>query len=320
MGLEIETEDDQKVTPHLAMTHKALQGGSANGRNISLLMKSAEMSEAIEKALEGLGLEGSVVKSAFYGQIRNVLQSALTDQFGGDDWDDWCYVEDFDDSTVVFCTDDGLFITSYKISDNGTVATLGETATPVTASVTYTETNGDIMLSDDAEDKLEEGVYTLVKSCTTNPSTVEHLKKMFERKQSEVIKMQEEITKAVDAAIAPLQKALDEQTVVLKAAQDKLAEYEAASVAAVEKARKEQLAAVRPADEVEELFKSLAPLSDEAFAVVVKGFAKEKAVSDQSDLMTETGVNGVGEQDQEKIDGVAAILKARYPQKTQGVK
>lgn len=313
MGLVIKSEDDDKVTPHLAMTHNELQGGAANGRNISLLMKSAEMSEAIEKALEGLGLEGSVVKAAFYGQIRNVLQSAVSDQFGGDDWDEYAYVEDFDDTTVVFCTNDGLFVVDYKISDNGTVATLGDEATPVTASVTYTETNGDIMLSDDAEDKLEEGVYTLVKSCTTNPSTVEHLKKMFENKQSEVIKMQEEITKAVNAAVAIEKAAFLEQAALLKSANDKLAEFEAAKVAAKVEVRKSELTAAKvPAEKLEAVLKSLSALDDESFAVQVDLLKAMASAVDTSDMMTETGIAGAGAESQEEVDRTTAILKARY--------
>lgn len=312
MTLIIKTEDDTKRTPHLALTHNDLQGGAANGRNVSLLMKSAEMSEAIEKALEGLGLEGSVVKAAFYGQVRSVLQTAITDQFGGSDWDEYAYVEDFDDSNVVFCTKDGLFIVSYQISDNGTVATLGDEATPVTASVTYTETNGDIMLSDDAEDKLEEGVYTLVKSCTENPSTVEHLRKMFEHKQSGVIKLQEEITKAVDAAVAIEKAAFAEQAELLKAAQDKLAEFEAAAVASVLKAREEALTAVVAADKVEALMKSLAPLDAEAFAAVVETFAVQKAAEAKSEMFQEAGVAGDGAKTADEVDATTAILKAKY--------
>lgn len=313
MGLVIKSEDDEKVTPHLAMTHNELQGGAANGRNISLLMKSAEMSEAIEKALEGLGLEGSVVKAAYYGQIRNVLQTAVSEQFGGDDWDDWCYVEDFDDSNVVFCTDDGLFITNYQLSDNGTVATLGDEATPVTASVTYTETNGDIMLSDDAEDKLEEGVYTLVKSCTTNPSTVEHLKKMFEHKQSEVIKMKEEITKAVDAAVAIEKAAFAEQAALLKAANDKLAEFEAAAVAAKVEVRKSELTAAKvPAEKLEAVLKSLSALDDESFATQVDLLKAMASAVDNSEMMQEAGVAGAGAESKEEVDRTTEILKARY--------
>lgn len=314
MTLVIKSKDTEDQTPHLAMTHKDLQGGSANGRNVSLLMKSAEMSDVVLKALESLGLAEEVTlnKSVFYGQIRSVLQVAVTEQFGGDGWDDYAYVEDFDESNVVFCTNEGLFIVGYTLSDNTTVATLGDEATPVTASVIYTETSGDIMLSDDAEDKLEEGVYTLVKSCTENPSTLDHLRKMFEHKQSEVIKMQEEITKAVDAAVAIEKAAFVEQAALLKAATDKIAEFEAAAVVQKQEVRKSALAAVLPAEQVEGVLKALEAVADEAFQAVVAGYAVQKAAVDNSDLLSETGVNGTGDADVKEVDRTTEILKAKY--------
>lgn len=317
MALIIKSEEDETRTPHLAMTHNELQGGAANGRNVSLLMKSAEMTEAIEKALEGLGLETDVVKATYYGQMRRVLQSAVQDQFGGDGWDHYAYVEDFDDTTVVFCTEDGLFVVTYTLSDNGTVAKLDDVATPVTAEVIYTETDGSILLSEDAEDKLEEGVYTLVKSCTENPSTIEHLKKMFADKQSEVIKLNEEITKAVDAAVAVEKAAFAAQEALLKAAQDKVAEFEKAAAEAVTKARHDSLVeAGQTTESAQEIVKSLAGVADEAFAVVLKGYQLQKAAEATNPLFNEQGVNGVGEPDQEKVDKVAEILKAKYQPKT----
>lgn len=317
MTLVIKTKDDEVRTPHLAMTHNELQGGAANGRNVSLLMKSAEMTETIQKALENLGLKEEVVinKSSFYGQIRSVLQSAVSKQFGGDGWDDYAYVEDFNDTTVVFCTSDGLFVVGYTLSDNTTVATLGDEATPVTASVIYTETSGDIMLSDDAEDKLEEGIYTLVKSCTENPSTREHLLKMFTNKQSEVIKMQEEITKAVTAAVAIEKAAFAEQATMLKAAQEQLATFATAEAARVQEVRKSALAAVLPEAQVESVLKALEAVTEEAFTAVVAGYAVQKAAVDNSDLMSETGVAGTGAADPVEVDRTAEILKAKYAPK-----
>lgn len=316
MTLVIKSKDEDQ-TPHLAMTHNELQGGAANGRNVSLLMKSAEMTDVIQRALDNLGLQSEVAinKAAFYGQIRNVLQAAVSDQFGGSDWDEYAYVEDFDDTTVVFCTQDGLFVVGYTLSDNTTVATLGDEATPVTASVVYTETSGDIMLSDDAEDKLEEGVYTLVKSCTENPSTIEHLKKMFDHKQSEVIKMQEEITKAVDAAVAIEKAATAELAGLLKAAQDQIATFAAAEVARVQEVRKSALAAVLPEAQVEGVLKALESVSEESFTAVVAGYAVQKAAVDTSDMMSETGVAGAGEVDSQERDLTAEILKAKYAPK-----
>ena len=128
------------------------------------------------------------------------------------------------------------------------------------------------------------------------------------------------VTKAVDAAVAPIQKALDEQSVVLKAAQDELEVFKAAAVEAVTKARTASLVeAGQTAESAAEIVKTLAGLADEAFEVVLKGYQVQKAAESQNPLFKEEGVNGVGEQDQAKVDKLAEILKAKY-QPTQGVK
>lgn len=126
---------------------------------------------------------------------------------------------------------------------------------------------------------------------------------------------EEFVTKAVSDAVAPVQKALDEQAVVLKAAQDQVAAFVAAEQAAVTKARTEALAAVVPADKVEALMKAYAPMDAEGFQVAVEALAVVKALADQSDLLTETGVSGAGADDQQEVDRTFEILKARHAPK-----
>src|SRR5947207_11961581 len=123
---------------------------------------------------------------------------------------------------------------------------------------------------------------------------------------------EEFVTKAVADAVAEVQKSLDAQAVVLKAAQDKLAEFETAAVAAVEKSRKDALTAVVAADKVEALLKSLAPLDAEGFAAVVENFAVQKAAEATSEMFVETGVAGEGEPDPVEVDRTTEILKAKY--------
>ncbi len=124
---------------------------------------------------------------------------------------------------------------------------------------------------------------------------------------------EEFVTKAVTEAVAEVQKSLDAQAVVLKAAEEKLAEFETAAVAAVTKARQESLATAGvPADKVEALMKSLAPLDAEAFTAVVETLAVQKAVADQSDMFKETGVAGDGVKTADEVDATTAILKAKY--------
>lgn len=126
---------------------------------------------------------------------------------------------------------------------------------------------------------------------------------------------EEFVTKAVADAVAPVQKAFDEQAVVLKAAQDKLAEFAAAEVAAVTKAREAALSAVVPADKVEVLMKAYAPMDADGFAVAIEMLAVTKALADQSDMLVEKGVSGSGAEDQPEVDRTTEILKAKYGQK-----
>lgn len=123
---------------------------------------------------------------------------------------------------------------------------------------------------------------------------------------------EEFVTKAVADAVAEVQKSLDAQAVVLKAAQDKIAEFESAAAVAVEKARQEALTAVVAADKVEALMKSLAPLDAEAFAAVVETFAVQKAAEAKSEMFQEAGVAGDGAKTADEVDATTAILKAKY--------
>lgn len=115
------------------------------------------------------------------------------------------------------------------------------------------------------------------------------------------------------AAVAEVQKALDAQAVVLKAAQDKLAAFETAAAAAKVEARKSALTAAKvPADKAEAVLKSLSTLDDEAFAATVETMKALSSAVDASDMMAETGVAGAGAESQEEVDRTTAILKARY--------
>lgn len=115
------------------------------------------------------------------------------------------------------------------------------------------------------------------------------------------------------AAVAEVQKALDAQAEVLKAAQDKLAAFETAAAAAKVEARKSALADAKvSADQVESVLKSLQALDDEAFASTVALMKSLASAVDNSEMMQEAGVAGAGAESQEEVDRTTAILKARY--------
>lgn len=314
MTLVIKTSGEQESSPHLALCHQA-QGYSANNRHVSLLMKSVdelsdEVKQEVIKALENLGIKDSseINKAAFYSQMRNAMQEAVKEKFGDDK--EWIYVEDFNDEVVVFCNEKGIYIVNYMLNTDGSVE-LEDLATPATSNVVYVPQDGKMLLSEDAEDKLEEGVYTLMKSCVESSTTVEHLIKMFEHKHNEEIILQEEIQKAVAEVEALLKAQVADLSEKLEKAQAKIAEYEQAEKDAVTKARKEAIASVEKDEaKAEELFKSLEALSQDAFDVVIKSLkAKEEKLED-SDLFVQKSKNS--EVEHEEVNGTAAILKAKY--------
>lgn len=115
------------------------------------------------------------------------------------------------------------------------------------------------------------------------------------------------------AAVAEIQKSLDAQVELLKAATAELEVFKAAATAAKVEARKAALTDAKvSADKVEAVLKSLAALDDEAFAATVETMKALSSAVDASDMMTETGVAGAGAESQEEVDRTTAILKARY--------
>ncbi len=113
-------------------------------------------------------------------------------------------------------------------------------------------------------------------------------------------------------ALAAIQKALDAQEEVLKAAQAEVTTLKAAEATRAVELRKSALAAVLPAEQVEGVLKALETVTEEAFQAVVAGYAVQKAAVDNSDLLSETGVAGTGTADPVEVDLTAQILKAKY--------
>lgn len=302
MTLIIKTKDDSK-RPHLALTHNELQGGAANGRNVSLLMKSdVEATEEITKALEALGIN----KSMYASKISDALSGAVREAFGDDDH--WLYVEDYNDSIVLFCSEGGLFSVDYSLVDGK--VTLGDLAKPMSRVISYEPVTGEMLLSEDAEDKLEEGIYSLVTKALQNDSTKEHLVEMFkaqELKKSEVEILEQEIKKAVDAAEAILKSKIGELEVELTKALEEVNVFKAEKLEIVAKARKEKLAAVGSDEEAEALYKATESLNDEAFEVMLKALGAKAQVEKDSDLFKEKGVSGEGEPKKQEDAGLSLV-------------
>ena len=166
MKLDIKKDGDKK-TPHLAICHEG-QGGSANNRHISLLMKSdsIELTDEVMKSIEKFGVENfpeDIQKAMSMRNSKMLLENALKEAYC--DKDEWLCVEDWKDGQVYFSTGDydgwEMMVTTFTMTEDGQV-TVGDTASPVVQITDYMIVDGKVKLSEEAEDKLETGLYEIV--------------------------------------------------------------------------------------------------------------------------------------------------------------
>jgi hypothetical protein len=159
MKLDIKKDGDKK-TPHLAICHEG-QGGSANNRHISLLMKSdsIELTDEVMKSIEKFGVENfpeDIQKAMSMRNSKMLLENALKEAYCGKD--EFLCVEDWKDGQVYFSTGDydswEMMVTSFTMTEDGQV-TVGDTASPVVQVTDYMIVDGKVKLSEEAEDKIE---------------------------------------------------------------------------------------------------------------------------------------------------------------------
>jgi hypothetical protein len=159
----------------------------------------------------------------------------------------------------------------------------------------------------------KEGVT--VSSDTTSPSVEKSHNKGIEMSEFVTKAVHEEqISKAVEEAVAKAVKEKEEEIVAKQAELDSALEVvkglEAKEKESVEKGRKAALKEAGRADEeVEALYKSTEALSAEDFNNVVKAMAKDNKAIEESDMFKEKGVSGETVDVQEE-DGVAALTKS----------
>ena len=240
-----------------------------------------------------------IEKAKYNSQVKAAIESAISEKYD----DDWLYVEDYNDTVVIFWKDDSLYSVAYTVDQDENYI-LAETANEVKREYIYSPT-GKVEISGDAEKKLEEGVYVLVAKALSTPETIGRAEQALATYNKKKEKMQEEIQKAVeakDAEIAKLQAEMASLQEIVKAA-------EAEKKANTLKSREGQVAALLKEGAVE-LVKSTETLNDEAFAQIVKALGVQKAAIEESELMNEISNPGAGTV--QEINKTQEIIKARY--------
>jgi hypothetical protein len=132
--------------------------------------------------------------------------------------------------------------------------------------------------------------------------------------KEEVITLQEEIKKAVEAAEALLKAQVQEKDEQLQKALGQLAQYEVEKKEAVVKARTAAIAEVeKDVEAAEALLKSLEAVSDESFAVIIKSLkAKEEKLED-SDLFVQKS-RDASQEEVSALDMVGALINKNKKQ------
>ena len=241
-----------------------------------------------------------IEKAKYNSQVKAAIENAIREKY---DDNEWVYVEDYNDTVVIFWKDDSLYSVAYTVDQDENYI-LAETANEVKREYIYSPT-GKVEISEDAEKKLEEGVYVLVAKALSTPETIGRAEQALATYNKKKEKMQEEIQKAVeakDAEIAKLQAEMASLQEIVKAA-------EAEKKANMLKSREGQVAALLKEGAVE-LVKSTETLNDEAFAQIVKALGVQKAAIEESGLMNEISNPGAGAAPE--INKTQEIIKARY--------
>ncbi|WAW11431.1 hypothetical protein vBAcePPAc_0054 [Aeromonas phage vB_AceP_PAc] len=279
MKLDIKKDGDKK-TPHLAICHEG-QGGSANNRHISLLMKSdsIELTDEVMKSIEKFGVENfpeDIQKAMSMRNSKMLLENALKEAYC--DKDEWLCVEDWKDGQVYFSTGDydgwEMMATSFTMTEDG-VVTVGDTASPVVQITDYMIVDGKVKLSEEAEDKLETGMYEIVSKSVSKADAqlklfkaVTELKESLE-KASTPVAISDDSNINVNKTKDKTEKPLDIQELMKSAEfQDILkAQLEAAQAPLKEELEKAQAKAA----EAEEILKAAALVQQNEFTAIVKG-------------------------------------------------
>lgn len=276
MKLDIKKDGDKK-TPHLAICHEG-QGGSANNRHISLLMKSdtIELTDEIMKSIEKFGVENfpeEIQKAMSMKNHKMLLENALKEAYC--DKNEWVCIEDWKDGQVYFTTGDycegwEFMVTPFTMTEDG-VVTVGDTATPVVQITDYMIVEGKVKLSEEAEDKLETGMYEIVsKSVSKADAQLKLFKAVTEslEKVSTPVAVSDDSTINVNKTKDKTEKPLDIQELMKSAEfQDILkAQLEAAQAPLKEELEK----AKAKAAEAEEILKAAEQVQKNEFTEFVK--------------------------------------------------
>jgi len=302
-----------EISPHLALTSIEHQDGAANGRNVSLLMKSdlSSLTEDQVALLKSIIGEEEEVEKATLQSVRKDLQEAL-EGISSD-----YFLVDADSSVVVYSEYISdypyweLWAEDYTVED-GQVMLSGQ-AVSVKEVLTFETDSGEVVLSESRSGDVTQEVMSLIKSNINNLSGEERLRDALKSEKEEITLMQEEIQKAVASALEPVQQKLEKAVEEKEALEAKLEEIHKA---AAEQKQSDRLEALKKAvacdEQAEALRKSLEAVEDEAFEQVLKSLSTKNEQVESSALFKQMSQEGEVQEQQESH--TARLLKAEFGQ------
>lgn len=297
----------KKKTPHLAITHEA-QGGSANMRHVSLVMKGVDEltpeQASLLKEIVGENEKQEVEKGTYASLQRNLsiavdARAKETDRWG------WSYVRDFDDTHVVYSKNDGVFAAPYTDSDG--VITLGDEIV-VNEMLSWEDSSGKIIVSQ--SDSVDSGVKGLViKSFDSPKLDNEKLIDIFKSKYEEDIAMNE-----LQKENAELRSEVEKSQAQVAELMAKLEEIQKSQKEAQEAQRLEIVKSVTTEENVETLFQSLKDLDEGSFTTIVKSLESATKLAQEKSGMFEEVSKSAEEMEPEvknEIDEFTAFVKSQ---------
>ncbi len=260
--------------PHVALTGMNMNGGAGNLHNVSCITK-ANMTITDELALlTRLGkATPEAVEKASYRNLQKQLEAALKEKmYPNEEEYRWFWIQDFDDSVVIFESGEQTYSLGFTVSEMGIVVLSEEDAVEVLRQDVYVKTDGSELILKGAEEvvnpdevvdsEVQEGEVDTAEPLDINNENSENI--MSEKKVE--LTEDEKIQKAV-------KDALD-------------AEREAV---AQEKARLESVEIVKgfgiADDSVELIAKAFVADKDLAEAITKSFAAKDQAIADVKEEM-----------------------------------
>lgn len=289
--------DGPEHSPHLSLTDMHSQGGAANKRNISLLMKSDIDISSSQKLILSNLLGGSVEKQSNINKAE-LIESSLKEKFNNGN----VYVVNYDDTNVLYVLDEDLYVSEYDMEDE--IPNISDDMTGVSRIITYIPSTGKVKVKKSFanQEDIDSGVLKLIKEAVSNEKLLEVFKNKYEGKLME--ENVQDIIKSLNEELNKAKSEKDEAVNALNELKKSVAEQKLNS-------RMEAISGcVSDKEQAVALHKAIGSLEDEAFDAVINVIKSKNEAVEESELTVQ--VSKSASESEEETDILEDILRKRY--------